>query len=38
LNASRLSEDGLYLPTYTTLTAVDQEFVIGKVREFYKAA
>jgi dTDP-4-amino-4,6-dideoxygalactose transaminase len=35
LNASRLSEDGLYLPTHTELTATDQEFIVGKVREFY---
>lgn len=37
LNASRFSEDGLYLPTYTALTATDQDFVIGKIREFYGA-
>lgn len=35
LNASRYSEDGLYLPTYTGLTADDQEYIVGKVREFY---
>ncbi|GAB2724760.1 DegT/DnrJ/EryC1/StrS family aminotransferase [Kitasatospora kifunensis] len=38
LNAHRFSEDGLYLPTYTSLTAEDQEYVIGKVRAFYGAA
>ncbi|MFJ8233354.1 DegT/DnrJ/EryC1/StrS family aminotransferase [Streptomyces sp. NPDC094448] len=37
LNASRLSDDGLYLPTYTELTAADQEYVTGKVRAFYGA-
>jgi perosamine synthetase len=35
LNANRFSEDGLYLPTYTGLTETDQEFIAGKVREFY---
>ncbi|WP_243793719.1 DegT/DnrJ/EryC1/StrS aminotransferase family protein [Saccharopolyspora gloriosae] len=37
LNATRFSEDGLYLPTHTGLTADDQEYVVGKVREFYAA-
>jgi dTDP-4-amino-4,6-dideoxygalactose transaminase len=35
LNASRLAEDGFYLPTHTQLTAADQDFIVGKVREFY---
>lgn len=35
LNANRFAEDGLYLPTYTGLTADDQEHIVGKVREFY---
>ncbi|MDT0475949.1 DegT/DnrJ/EryC1/StrS family aminotransferase [Streptomyces sp. DSM 41014] len=35
LNAHRLSEDGLYLPTHTGLTAADQEYITGAVREFY---
>lgn len=38
LNASRFSEDGLYLPTYTELTAADQAYVTGKIRAFYDAA
>ncbi len=35
LNASRLSRDGFYLPTYTSMTAADQEFVISQIRQFY---
>ncbi|MET9993442.1 DegT/DnrJ/EryC1/StrS family aminotransferase [Streptomyces mutabilis] len=35
LNAHRFSEDGLYLPTHTGLTAADQEYITGAVREFY---
>jgi dTDP-4-amino-4,6-dideoxygalactose transaminase len=35
LNATRFSEDGFYLPTYTDLTAADQDFIIGKIREFH---
>ncbi|WP_020659285.1 DegT/DnrJ/EryC1/StrS family aminotransferase [Amycolatopsis benzoatilytica] len=38
LNASRFSEDGFYLPTYTGLTEADQAFITGKVREFFAAA
>jgi len=37
LNATRFSADGCYLPTYTDLTAADQDFVIGRVRAFYGA-
>jgi perosamine synthetase len=37
LNASRFAADGLYLPTYTGLTATDQDHIIDKVREFYEA-
>jgi dTDP-4-amino-4,6-dideoxygalactose transaminase len=37
LNAHRFSEDGLYLPTHTGLTAADQEYITGAVREFYSA-
>ncbi|MET8681920.1 DegT/DnrJ/EryC1/StrS family aminotransferase [Streptomyces sp. NPDC004647] len=37
LNASRFSEDGLYLPTHTGLTAEDQESITGKIRKFYGA-
>ncbi|WP_086665421.1 DegT/DnrJ/EryC1/StrS family aminotransferase [Lentzea kentuckyensis] len=36
LNASRFSEDGLYLPTYSELTEADQNHIVGKVREFYE--
>ncbi|KFG71236.1 DegT/DnrJ/EryC1/StrS family aminotransferase [Streptomyces mutabilis] len=35
LNATRFSLDGLYLPTYTDLTASDQEFIVSQVRAFY---
>jgi perosamine synthetase len=35
LNASRFSEDGLHLPTYTGMTEVEQECVIAKIRQFY---
>ncbi|RZQ63969.1 DegT/DnrJ/EryC1/StrS family aminotransferase [Amycolatopsis suaedae] len=35
LNATRLADQGLYLPVYIGLTASDQDYVIGKVREFY---
>lgn len=38
LNAARLSADGLYLPTYTGLTAADQEYIAGRVRAFYGVA
>jgi dTDP-4-amino-4,6-dideoxygalactose transaminase len=38
LNASRFAADGLYLPTYTGLTEIDQDHIIDKVREFYEAA
>jgi perosamine synthetase len=34
LNASRFSEDGLYLPTHTGLTAADQDYIVEKIREF----
>lgn len=37
LNASRLSDDGFYLPTHTGLTAQDQEFITGTIRTFYGA-
>lgn len=35
LNASRFTEDGVCLPTYTALTAADQEYIIDRVRQFY---
>jgi perosamine synthetase len=38
LNASRLSDDGFYLPTHTGLTAQDQEYITDQVRAFYGAA
>lgn len=37
LNASRFAADGFYLPTYVGLTASDQEFITGKVRQFHAA-
>lgn len=37
LRANRFSETGLYLPTYTDMTEEDQEYIIGKVRQFYGA-
>ncbi|MFF3445111.1 DegT/DnrJ/EryC1/StrS family aminotransferase [Streptosporangium sp. NPDC002721] len=36
LNAARFAADGLYLPTDPGLTESDQDWVIGKVREFYQ--
>jgi dTDP-4-amino-4,6-dideoxygalactose transaminase len=36
LKAHRFSEEGLYLPTYTGLSAADQEHIAGKVREFHE--
>ncbi|MEU3878125.1 DegT/DnrJ/EryC1/StrS family aminotransferase [Streptomyces sp. NPDC029704] len=36
LNAARFAADGLYLPTHTGLSAADQEYITGKVREFYE--
>ncbi|MFF7636298.1 DegT/DnrJ/EryC1/StrS family aminotransferase [Kitasatospora sp. NPDC008050] len=38
LNANRFAEDGLYLPTYTALTAADQEFITDRIRAFYGSA
>jgi perosamine synthetase len=38
LKASSFSEDGLYLPTYTGLSESDQDYITGKVREFYQSA
>ncbi len=37
LNAARFAADGLYLPTYVGLTEQDQDHIIGRVREFYRA-
>lgn len=37
LNATRFSEDGFYLPTHTGLTEDDQNYIIGKIREFCDA-
>lgn len=37
LKAHRFSEDGLYLPTYTDLTESGQDYIVGKIREFYGA-
>jgi len=36
LNAARFSDDGFYLPTYTDMTADDQDYIIGQVRGFYE--
>jgi dTDP-4-amino-4,6-dideoxygalactose transaminase len=35
LNASRFAGDGLCLPTYTGLTASEQDFIIDQVRHFH---
>ncbi|KAK1183826.1 DegT/DnrJ/EryC1/StrS family aminotransferase [Streptomyces sp. NBS 14/10] len=35
LNAGRFTADGLCLPTHTGLTEADQDYIIGKVAEFY---
>ncbi|MFD4322393.1 DegT/DnrJ/EryC1/StrS family aminotransferase [Streptomyces sp. NPDC058548] len=37
LNATRFSDDGLYLPTYVGLSAADQEFITSRIRAFYGA-
>ncbi len=36
LNASRFAADGLYLPTYTGLTESDQDYIIDRIRRFYR--
>jgi perosamine synthetase len=35
LKANRFAEEGLYLPTYTSLTEADQEYITDRVRKFY---
>ncbi|MBE8521743.1 DegT/DnrJ/EryC1/StrS family aminotransferase [Amycolatopsis sp. H6(2020)] len=35
LRANRFAEEGLYLPTYTSLTEADQEYITSRVRKFY---
>ncbi|MFJ9613850.1 DegT/DnrJ/EryC1/StrS family aminotransferase [Streptomyces noursei] len=37
LKAHTFAEDGLYLPTHTELTPADQDFVIDRIRAFYRA-
>ena len=37
LNASRFAADGLYLPTHTGLTKIDQDHIIDMIRKFYDA-
>jgi perosamine synthetase len=37
LNASRFAADGFYLPTYTSLTDMDQEYITEQIRRFYRA-
>jgi len=36
LNAYEFSKNGLYLPTYTTLTQKDIQYICGKIRDYYK--
>jgi len=36
LNAYRLSEEGMYLPTYVGLTHEDVKFITNKIKEFYE--
>ncbi|MCK2241784.1 MULTISPECIES: DegT/DnrJ/EryC1/StrS aminotransferase family protein [unclassified Crossiella] len=36
LNAARFAASGFYLPTYVGLTAEDQEYIVAKVRDFYR--
>nr|BFE69952.1 GDP-perosamine synthase [Actinoplanes digitatis] len=36
LNATRFSEDGFYLPTHTSLTDADIDFIVARVGEFYE--
>ncbi|MET9001295.1 DegT/DnrJ/EryC1/StrS family aminotransferase [Amycolatopsis sp. Hca4] len=35
LKANRFAEEGLYLPTYTSLSEDDQEYIVSRVRKFY---
>jgi dTDP-4-amino-4,6-dideoxygalactose transaminase len=35
LNAARYAADGLHLPTYTGLDEAGQEYIVGKVADFY---
>ncbi|GAA5201032.1 DegT/DnrJ/EryC1/StrS family aminotransferase [Rugosimonospora acidiphila] len=37
LRANHFAEEGLYLPTYTSLGPADQDFIISRVRKFYGA-
>jgi dTDP-4-amino-4,6-dideoxygalactose transaminase len=37
LKAARFAATGLYLPTYTELSESDQDYIIGKIRRFYRA-
>ncbi|MEV6829644.1 DegT/DnrJ/EryC1/StrS family aminotransferase [Amycolatopsis sp. NPDC051102] len=35
LKANRFADEGLYLPTYTSLGEDDQEYIVSRVRKFY---
>jgi perosamine synthetase len=35
LKAAEFSHKGLYIPTYTDMSKVDQEYIINKIKEFY---
>ncbi|GAB3509626.1 DegT/DnrJ/EryC1/StrS family aminotransferase [Amycolatopsis cihanbeyliensis] len=37
LNAAGFAVDGLLLPTYVDLAVSEQEYIIGRIREFYRA-
>ncbi|WP_216216666.1 DegT/DnrJ/EryC1/StrS family aminotransferase [Amycolatopsis aidingensis] len=37
LNAARFATDGLLLPTYVGMAVSEQEHIIGRIREFYRA-
>jgi perosamine synthetase len=37
LNASRFAADGLCLPTYAGLAEADQDYIIERIRHFYRA-
>jgi len=36
LKAADLGHRGIYLPTYTNLNEIEQEFIVSKIREFYE--
>ena len=35
LQANKFGETGIYLPTYVELSSKDQDYIVGKIKEFY---